>query len=825
MSLFRSLIACFLGFILAIFLWISPGWAQPSTALPTVTFTDPTTGQGAAIPNWSQISFGSMPGASQPGMVDVPPDQAQEFGYNPSRSWEAGETPDQYLMLGDLAQSFAPQLLNLSQISAITGIALDSVPLSELALLQGQTLASLVAAVPELANYPAGQIEPIRDLLLQINGLSLGEYQSAVPQSNGWWRDLLMPKAVAALPGQATVGAIDQVLKSPLGDLVKDVKVGGIALGELNLSQYNLTSIPGLADTALNKFGGWAQNFLRQIPGLSQIPLDKFPYNPLTMAGAVARIDMVYGAAENGIDAVEGGAYKQIRSVSGGDRAGKGGKTAFDIPCNQASCAYIELQDLTGTNPLVKGARWFKGGPDPARGEQAVKGGSGLAGAAASLFGKGMEPTGRMPFGETMKLVLINTDEASGTAEFGFYFRACEKGLFGGITGCTPFNIGPVPWLRLNEGDLVYLGPLDSVGSAPPPKVNIPPEMQGQIDQYGSGEGGDFSNNACVQEVLKKVPPGELQSASKFVPYLMQAAYKRGMRDPGQIAYLLATSSWESNMGSAMLEKGVGCGHYGDGCYQGRGFIQLTGVDNYRDMSQRLGIDLVSNPGRAEDPKVAADIAVVYLQSRGIGGYINGSQQNFYDVRSIVNGDKHYSSSRLAPGVNVGQGIAGWASQYHAAIKNCKASDLKDPFGGAAGDPVGAKVHQAAKKRIGMVTRHVPGTNGGRVACAWAVNRVLQDAGYKPLGANPNWVPDMVQDLDAGRGTRIDPNQGRPGDIVIQDGMNYSAGQAHVGICLNNGCTQVVSNSSTQGSFTWISDRDFSAAYPGTKSTVYRLKK
>ncbi|WP_206419348.1 glycoside hydrolase family 19 protein [Pseudomonas oleovorans] len=50
--------------------------------------------------------------------------------------------------------------------------------------------------------------------------------------------------------------------------------------------------------------------------------------------------------------------------------------------------------------------------------------------------------------------------------------------------------------------------------------------------------------------------------------------------------------------------------------FRGRGFVQLTGRDNYTAASRALGIDLVSNPDMAADPEVAAKVATWYWKSR-----------------------------------------------------------------------------------------------------------------------------------------------------------------------------------------------------------------
>lgn len=55
----------------------------------------------------------------------------------------------------------------------------------------------------------------------------------------------------------------------------------------------------------------------------------------------------------------------------------------------------------------------------------------------------------------------------------------------------------------------------------------------------------------------------------------------------------------------------------GDGYrYRGRGYIQLTGLENYERMSKLIGVDLVNNPDLAARPDYAAKIAVKYWQTR-----------------------------------------------------------------------------------------------------------------------------------------------------------------------------------------------------------------
>lgn len=63
--------------------------------------------------------------------------------------------------------------------------------------------------------------------------------------------------------------------------------------------------------------------------------------------------------------------------------------------------------------------------------------------------------------------------------------------------------------------------------------------------------------------------------------------------------------------------RSLGNVHPGDGeRYKGRGYIQLTGRNNYTMAAQALGLDLVNNPQLAARPDIAAKIAVWYWTTR-----------------------------------------------------------------------------------------------------------------------------------------------------------------------------------------------------------------
>ncbi len=77
--------------------------------------------------------------------------------------------------------------------------------------------------------------------------------------------------------------------------------------------------------------------------------------------------------------------------------------------------------------------------------------------------------------------------------------------------------------------------------------------------------------------------------------------------------------------------------------YYGRGYVQLTHDFNYKKYSNLLGMDLLSNPDRVMEPKIALFILVDGMlhgrfTGRKLGEYVNPNLTNFYDSRRVVNG-------------------------------------------------------------------------------------------------------------------------------------------------------------------------------------------
>jgi murein DD-endopeptidase MepM/ murein hydrolase activator NlpD len=320
-----------------------------------------------------------------------------------------------------------------------------------------------------------------------------------------------------------------------IGKLFNDVP----ALKELPIGDFKavlsgdpMSSIPGLADTAMKKIPGLDKVGLDKIPGLDKVPLTKIL--DLAKYSPVAIMDNVWSKEET---------KSLFKVISGSEEAG------YSVPCNQAKCSYIEIEDYKGSLKGVlkpadmlsyHGARWIVGGLDKSKGQQMVKGGSGVLGKA---FG-GMEPTGR-PLGDDAKIVLTKVDQAKGSATFSLYLRACTE-----LSGCTPRIIGPIPIATFYETDLVFLG----VPNYKTKKSMMPKwandKIAGIIEKYepaldaldglgGLGGGNQAQQEDCAQKVLSKMSPSSSSRGASFVPTLIKESLNAGY-SANQTAFFIA---------------------------------------------------------------------------------------------------------------------------------------------------------------------------------------------------------------------------------------------------------------------------------------------
>jgi len=116
-----------------------------------------------------------------------------------------------------------------------------------------------------------------------------------------------------------------------------------------------------------------------------------------------------------------------------------------------------------------------------------------------------------------------------------------------------------------------------------------------------------------------------------------------------RLAYILATVQHETAGTFLPIEEyGKGRGReYGKAIqgkvYFGRGYVQLTWLNNYKVMSEKLGIDLMSYPEKALDKETALKIMFVGMDQglftgKKLHDYFNEHCEDPISARKIING-------------------------------------------------------------------------------------------------------------------------------------------------------------------------------------------
>ena len=113
------------------------------------------------------------------------------------------------------------------------------------------------------------------------------------------------------------------------------------------------------------------------------------------------------------------------------------------------------------------------------------------------------------------------------------------------------------------------------------------------------------------------------------------------------------------------LGRSMGNTEEGDGFkYIGRGFIQVTGKNNYKELGKKLGIDLVSNPEKLNDPQIAAKAAIIFVRD-GLGNKINSFKNQSEANRAVT-------QTIGGRGLNLSQGagaeLLGKVEKYASAL-------------------------------------------------------------------------------------------------------------------------------------------------------------
>lgn len=151
----------------------------------------------------------------------------------------------------------------------------------------------------------------------------------------------------------------------------------------------------------------------------------------------------------------------------------------------------------------------------------------------------------------------------------------------------------------------------------------------------------------------------------RWLAYMLGTAYHetaatmQPVHEYGNVAYF--TRMYDIQGSRPELARALGNLSPGDGAkYAGRGYVQLTGKNNYARCGKLLGVDLIGNPDLAMDPVIAAKIMfegmtrtdVIFVETPSVDGnftftgraledYFNDNVEDWIGARRIINGTDH----------------------------------------------------------------------------------------------------------------------------------------------------------------------------------------
>jgi predicted chitinase len=162
-------------------------------------------------------------------------------------------------------------------------------------------------------------------------------------------------------------------------------------------------------------------------------------------------------------------------------------------------------------------------------------------------------------------------------------------------------------------------------------------------------------------DMTKNFADKQLKTSSSNEATMLQALVSNGVTDPKQQAMLMGQFSHETGGFKNMTEIGNGSRYEGsktlgntqagDGeKYKGRGYVQLTGRDNYKRAGEALGYDLINHPELAAQPDIAAKIAWWYTSTKKVGGESvvgMAGRGDIMGVTTAINGGTNGLQSRI----------------------------------------------------------------------------------------------------------------------------------------------------------------------------------
>jgi predicted chitinase len=145
-----------------------------------------------------------------------------------------------------------------------------------------------------------------------------------------------------------------------------------------------------------------------------------------------------------------------------------------------------------------------------------------------------------------------------------------------------------------------------------------PEEFKGKIAVSALG---DKESRA----VLSKEAQSQGIKGKELAAFLAQCSHESG-------GFRYLSEIWGPTAAQKTYDGRMGNNKSGDGYrYRGRGYIQLTGKNNYTQASRALGLDLVKNPDQASTPDIGAKTSVWFWKTN-----VQPRVSNWDDVTAIT---------------------------------------------------------------------------------------------------------------------------------------------------------------------------------------------
>lgn len=184
------------------------------------------------------------------------------------------------------------------------------------------------------------------------------------------------------------------------------------------------------------------------------------------------------------------------------------------------------------------------------------------------------------------------------------------------------------------------------------------------LQPIGTAERASIAGRLTIEAVAPLFPAASAAGLAANLPHVITALERYGLCDRDMVLMALATVRAETeifvclNEGESALNsakqpfdlydpgstKAVGLGNViaGDGPrFRGRGYIQLTGRANYARVGAEIGVDLVTDPERANDPAAAGAILACFLKAREDKVRAALARDDLAAARRLVNGGTH----------------------------------------------------------------------------------------------------------------------------------------------------------------------------------------